>query len=277
VTSLSPQSQSLIAAARGRSGMTADDKTRIRGKLAQRIGGAIAAGSALATSAGAAQATHLSVLSAVAAFTPATVKWVMLFALSGAVGAAAVQVALPRHRAKASVQASNAAIPPKRERLATQPFEPVAMAPASIAPTEHPTAPSPTASPSAAAPAAKTGHLPQKSGASAATNDATGTAETTHSGDDTLARQVSAIRESRAAIRRGDAKTALAALDEFSGEHQGGPLEQEALLARVSALCLAGDTARARLVAARFKARFPDSLQVPRLTHTCAADAARTQ
>ena len=94
--------------------------------------------------------------------------------------------------------------------------------------------------------------------------------------NDALGHQVAAIRESRAALRRGDAPSALAALDRVATGEQG-PLEQEAMLARVSALCLKGDVATARRIADDFIARFSDSLLVAKLRATCAFDSTPSQ
>lgn len=91
--------------------------------------------------------------------------------------------------------------------------------------------------------------------------------------DDGLSSQVAAIREARAAIRRGDGASALVALDTGLPQGQGGPLEQEAILARVSALCLLGNVTAAKHSAEQFLARFPDSLLAPRVRNSCAFGA----
>ncbi len=94
--------------------------------------------------------------------------------------------------------------------------------------------------------------------------------------DDGLASQVAAIREARAAIRRGDGVSALAAIDRGLPQGKTGPLEQEATLVRVSALCLQGDTAAARRTAEQFLARFPNSLLASRIRSSCAFGPATT-
>jgi outer membrane protein assembly factor BamD (BamD/ComL family) len=87
---------------------------------------------------------------------------------------------------------------------------------------------------------------------------------------DHLSRQVTAIREARVAIRGGDARAALAALDRELPEGGAGALAPEAALARVAAYCRLGDIESARRVANRFAAQYPQSPLVVRMRESCA-------
>ena len=89
---------------------------------------------------------------------------------------------------------------------------------------------------------------------------------------DNLSSQVSAIREARAAMRRGEPQAAIAAIDRQFPEGQASTMEPEATLARVAALCRLGDVVTARRVADRFLARFPESPLGARLRGSCAFD-----
>jgi pentatricopeptide repeat protein len=87
---------------------------------------------------------------------------------------------------------------------------------------------------------------------------------------DELSQEVAAIRESRAAIRRGDAKAALDALDRANVA--AGPLDQEVQLAWISAYCLQGNVDKARSLAERLLQRSPDTLLASRVRNSCAFD-----
>jgi hypothetical protein len=89
-------------------------------------------------------------------------------------------------------------------------------------------------------------------------------------GADRLSHQVAAIRAARIAIRNGDARGALAALERDLPEGQAGALAPEADLARVAAYCHLGDVVSARRIASRFVAQYPRSPLVVRMRESCA-------
>lgn len=271
MTDLSRESRALLAAARHRDGMSAADKDRVRNKLTRRIGAGLALGSAVTASATVAEAARAGALATVATWLPAAAKVLGIVAVAGGVTVGAVRVA--HHRAApapAAVNQAPANSPASRElakpnlarevpqlvasaqsESAVQPIEPIAPAVHEVPAVKRETRASNTAA---------TGNEPALQGEVKPV-------------DDGLSRQVAAIREARAAIRRGDGTTALSALDRGLPPGQSGPLEQEAILARVSALCLLGDVATARRTAEQFLARFPDSLLAPRIRNSCAFGA----
>jgi hypothetical protein len=250
MTLLGRESMALIAAGRHTERMTADDKARIRRKLAQRLGSGIAAGAAVATHATIAQATHAALLSTLVTWLPIAAKLTVALAVSGAIGAVSVDAVMSRRGStpagKIAPVVTQANVPARREIGLQQALDNVATLAPDVMPNAVAEVKLPAKSPSETLPS----HL---------------TAPT----DDALGRQVAAIRDARAALRRGDASSALAALDQLAVEGRD-PLEQEALAARVSALCLKGDVNAARRVADHFILRFGDSLLVPQIRATCA-------
>jgi outer membrane protein assembly factor BamD (BamD/ComL family) len=75
--------------------------------------------------------------------------------------------------------------------------------------------------------------------------------------------EVSSLDEARAALRRGDAATALRLLDAHDARFAGGDLAQEAALVRVQTLVSQGDDARAAAAAKRFLQVYPASPYAP--------------
>ncbi|HEY5957287.1 MAG TPA: hypothetical protein VIV60_12065, partial [Polyangiaceae bacterium] len=88
--------------------------------------------------------------------------------------------------------------------------------------------------------------------------------------DNGLTGEIAAIREARAAIRFGNGRAALSALNRNFVAGQSSPLAQEATLVRVSALCLIGDTSAARRTAEQFLASYPESPLCSKIRSTCA-------
>lgn len=89
-----------------------------------------------------------------------------------------------------------------------------------------------------------------------------------------LGREVALVDTAMAALRRGDARGALAAVRTHALETAGaGQLAEDAAAIELEALCLLGDAAvPARLTA--FDTRWPDSAQRVRITRACGPDAA---
>jgi hypothetical protein len=271
---LGRESLALIGAARHGERLHPDDKARIRGKIAQRIGAGVALGSALTAGATAAKAAQLSMLGGLAAWLPISAKVMGIVIVSTAVGVATIRVARPRAPTvpTAANAVHQAAAVPRADAPANSKREQTLALPEVL--------PEPTPRPEPVSPLPDRARL--RAGAPIGTREARNaslpanpldvetSARPPDPANDVLARQVAAIRESRAAIRRGDAQAALAALDRTAIEGQSGPLEQEAMLARVSALCLQGNVVAARGLSERFLTRFPDSLLVQRIRSSCA-------
>ncbi len=270
---LSRESRALLAAARHRDGLSTADKDRIRGKLTRRLGAGLALGSAVTASATVAEAAHTTVMATVAAWLPAAAKVLGVVALAGGVTVGVVHVSHPTARTTAAVApAARNATPARVEPAArTREVPRPALVPDEPAQEVKPEVAQPPAPVREAASSAKreprNPNTPLAAADSQPVNDAVAV-------DDGLSNQVAAIREARAAIRRGDGRAALAAIDRGLPQGQSGPLEQEATLARVSALCLLGDVATARRTAEQFLARFPGSLLASRIRSSCAYGAA---
>jgi len=274
MTELSRESRALLAAARHRDGLSTADKDRIRGKLTRRLGAGLALGSAVTASATVAEAAHTSVMATVASWLPAAAKVLGVVALAGGVTVGVVRVSHPtlhpaaavvtpaaRNAAPAGGPASRTVAPELTEPVTTpeDPAQEIKLEAAQPAPVREPA--------SSAKREPRNPNTPLLATDSQPVNDAVPV-------DDGLSSQVAAIREARAAIRRGDGRAALAAIDRGLTPGQAGPLEQEATLARVSALCLLGDVATARRTAEQFLARFPGSLLASRIRSSCAYGAA---
>jgi hypothetical protein len=263
---LSRESRALIAAARPREGLRAADKHRIRGKITQRLGAGLALGSAVTASATVAEAAHTTFLGTVAAWLPGAAKVVSVVAIAGGVTVGAVHVAQRKAPTLAVVvNAPRAEVPASHENTKSVPAaQPLSESPLALG--EPEVSPAVVREPPAAKREVRMVH------AASIVNEPVAPPEAKPV-DDGLSSQVAAIREARAAIRRGDGASALAALDKGLPQGQGGPLEQEAILARVSALCLLGNVAAAKRAAEQFLARFPDSLLAPRVRNSCAFGA----
>jgi len=264
---LGRESRALIAASRGGDRMSVGDKTRIRGKIARHIGAGAALGSALtasttagAVAGGTAQGTWLL------AALPGVAKALGIVAISTAVGVGTYHAGKPRTPSAQPVTpgiASAMVTAPRQissgEYKATDTVVPAPVrevAPSSGTGTDGVVAIASAAKRRGMEPTAYSEPL------RASGNEA-----------DALSGRVAAIRQVRAALRRGDAATALEILDRSTPSGAVDPLEQEAMLARLSALCLQGSVVAAAQIAQTFIARFPNSLLVQRVRASCAFGA----
>lgn len=96
--------------------------------------------------------------------------------------------------------------------------------------------------------------------------------EPVHNQESSLSAEVESLREIQAFLAAADGTRALAASDRYLAEHHTGTLRDEHLAARVLALCMVGDPARARTAARLFVATSAASPLLPRLAHSCVAD-----
>jgi TolA-binding protein len=80
-----------------------------------------------------------------------------------------------------------------------------------------------------------------------------------------LRMEAEALDAARATLAAGDARRALARLDEFDRRFPHGPLHEEALLLRIEALAREGDRAGAATLADRFLKAYPASVQADRV------------
>jgi len=87
-----------------------------------------------------------------------------------------------------------------------------------------------------------------------------------------LSLEVASLREIQAFLAAGNGASALAASDRYFAEPRTGTLRGEHLAVRVLALCLIGDSVRARAAARLFIATSAASPLMPRLARSCVAD-----
>jgi outer membrane protein assembly factor BamD (BamD/ComL family) len=76
------------------------------------------------------------------------------------------------------------------------------------------------------------------------------------------------------ALRAGNGRLAAALLDQLAEEFPAGALVQERTAARVLADCALGQVERAQSRAARFLARYPNSVHAERVRASCAGNQA---
>ena len=265
---LSRESRALLAAARHGELTSEADRVRIRGKLSRRLAAGLAMGTAVTASATAAEAAHTGVLATVAAWLPGAVKVIGVVAVTGAVSVGVVQVVrTSADSPKAPATVVSSSLQPRLARPAAGAVAAVDApeTPSQVSGLQQEPAPVVQQTPAITAKPAMRGALPPAPVADAPVSD-----DVPNSPGDNLGSQVSAIREARAAIRRGDPQAAIAAIDQQFPEGQASPLEPEATLARISALCRLGNAAAARRVAEQFLARFPESPLAERMRGSCA-------
>jgi len=86
---------------------------------------------------------------------------------------------------------------------------------------------------------------------------------------DPLRAETAALRAAQGALRSGDARRALALLDEQDERFRAGSLQEERAAARVLALCQAYGPEGVRGAAERFEQRFPQSALLARVRSAC--------
>jgi hypothetical protein len=84
-----------------------------------------------------------------------------------------------------------------------------------------------------------------------------------------LTEDIALLQRARQALRAGDPTTALSLLDRPDSGLDVGPLAEEGLLARISALCQLGRTTEAHAASERFLAAWPASPAAKRLPDAC--------
>jgi len=274
---LSRESRALLAEVRRVEHLNPTDKARIHTQLTRRIGAGLALGTALTASATVAEAAHSGALAAVVAWLPAAAKLVSVVALTGAVSVGVVKVA---HIASPSVTASAPAaisvVP------SAMPGAQVGLLPARAIATAAPVDITAAQSEQNAEPGLPQRLVVPNKRLSAAPPPVAPAApaqgaEVPPLAGDHLVNQVAAIRRARAAIRQGDARAAIVALDREFPEGQAGALAPEAALARVGAYCRLGQVQAARHTVDRFSLQFPDSPLIARMRDSCVAEAGQNQ
>ncbi len=90
------------------------------------------------------------------------------------------------------------------------------------------------------------------------------------SGSDTLAEQVSVMRQARQALQAGAPARALALLEGYGARYPGSVLREEELALRALSLCGLGRVAEASRVTERLETLSPRSPQLERVKRSCA-------
>lgn len=285
MTGLSRESRALISGCRELERLSPRDKMRIHGKLSERISAGLALSTVL-TGAASAKAAPAAAMLGWASWFPTAAKIVGVLAMVGASAAGvvvatrsdappsqpSVVTAASAPRAATSRRIAPRAPSPNQTQAEVPSMDPVSTTAASApepALTERALAESATSTPIA------TRNRPIREHATPMPDlqphDTAGAGSSAPVAlDEGIRAQLAAIRQARAAIKRGDGMAALHALSEQFPNGISGPLEQEALLTRVSALCMSGDVAQARGIAQQFLAHFPRSLLAERVRNSCA-------
>jgi len=157
--------------------------------------------------------------------------------------------------------------------LSMQDRAPTPPAPASLPPAEPvvPAAPTASQAPTTTAdstPVVDLGALPSVTGEpprpkTPVTRNAPAASSSAGRAADTLLAEGAVIERARASVRRGDARSALAAIDEHASEFPRGELAEERESLRVRVLVMLGRHDEARVAADRFAQTYPRSLFKP--------------
>ena len=259
MTSLSPQSRSLIDDARPGEDLADGPRDRMKRKLMMNIAAGAAAAGATTAAAKATAGTAASFgLGSLSLLTKVGLSVTFVAAIGVGVGASQMMgddapAAPPQPVAQAPVDDAPAVEPGVAEPSVEEPSvaEPsVAAGPAEEAPAaDQPAAePGPKREQVAAPGAAKQAQRPSSS---------------------SIAAETSLLQRAQRELQSGDPEKALALLDEHNKAHKGGALREERQAARARALCKAGRIAQGRAAAQRFVAEFPRSPQRTRVLSAC--------
>lgn len=298
MTRLTREAQDIVVSGRLGDGLTASDRERIRGKLARRLGAGLAAGAFVHAGSAAAEAARSTWAASFFTWGSVTGKVVSVAAIVMAAGAGFVgapRLGLVHHddprgspsHAAARVNAPRTTpnaiqtLPNPAELLAPESAEPEASE--SAVPTEEVRLTSlegarPAVERNGGSPASSpslTGvQPPRPQTTTVAVEDPPANDARARLGTD-LTHQIVALRQARAAIREGDGKAALGAIDQGLPQGQSSPLEEESTYSRILALCQLGRITEARQQAEGFLTRFPQSPLSARVRNTCGFGVAR--
>jgi hypothetical protein len=256
MTDLSPEAQSILEAGRDLDGAGDLEKARVRRALFAKIaaGGAVLAATSTAaaesgaiasgSTAAAATTTATSAGTFAAVATPLAKILIPLAIVTGGAAGGFVAWRAQRAMAPAPVVAPSSPISPAVAAPVLVPAAP-ALAPA----VEQP------------APASRPAHRPRVVPAARAE---AAVAPVNH-----LAEETALLASANAELRRGDARRALALLDDYDHRYPAGVLREEVLATRVIARCQQSPDRAARRAAEAFLARHPASPLASRVRTSC--------
>jgi len=286
MSKLSPEARALFDAVSDGDGPSDDDRARVRGKLAVRLGAGVAVGTAVGTTV----ASGSAVAGAkVGVFGGLAMKLLAVVAVAGGIGGAtyaATRDDAPALLARGGLVERSAsvgervvresAIDERTADASSPPAASVEPAPAAEKPADpeppphRRVGPAPTDAPPAAAPPsmvpAPASTTPTTVGVAPA---APGTASP--AARDSLSEETALLGEAQAALRQGHGDAALHALDRHSERFRSGALREEGQATRILVLCQLGRVDEARAEAARFLRDAPRSPMAARVRASCAA------
>jgi hypothetical protein len=242
MSDMEPETLGLIEAARGEAGLSPEQHSAGRTRLAKQLG-VVAAGAALET-----VTVGSTAAAAGAAKTTLAVGTLMSKIALGlsVVGVTVAVYAVTR-------EPKRAPSPPNEPAVITNTAPAMQNAPPPVA--EPPSPAEPSIEPTSTAPRA----VVPGSGASAPSSRS----------PDIFAGDAKLLRDVHEAVGTGRAEQALAMLDARRAQGVEGAFAQERAAARVVVLCRLGRTADARADAARFLSAYPKSPLGERVRHTC--------
>lgn len=251
MTSLSPEARALLDAARAHLTPDAAALHRVRTKVAAATGTAAAAGGTALALKLAAVVSAAAIVAGGAALALHDAPAARPPTLALASAPPAGDLAVPRSSTPSHASPSQVA------RASSPPSAP----PSQITHVSSPPSAPPSAPPSPPPPAAT---RPSLSSRSAAPSSAP------HAAGPDLAREVALVDAADAALRRGDARAALASVRLHRAETANrGQLAEDIAAIEIEALCRLGDRVRVEAKLAAFDTRWPSSAQRSRLTTTC--------
>jgi hypothetical protein len=301
MSKLSPEARSLFDAAKGGDGPTADDRTRVRAKLAARLGAGVLVGGAIGSTVAGGTAAAGAKVAGVGAL---ALKLLATVAVVGGLGGGAYAVTRTPAAPPASLE--SAALSTRGAETTDRVLQDIAVAnaePDADADTDTDAdvrtdtgagADARTGAAAAAATATATGGAPASRPRSAsvlpAPNSSTSTSTSSVSSAPTAAPPTAAIGapasvapprspleeetallgEAQAALRQGRTDVALRALDQHGQKFGAGALRDERIGTRILVLCSTGRIDEARAEAARFLRESPRSPMAARVRASCA-------
>jgi hypothetical protein len=292
MSKLEPVDQALLDLAREGHEPTDDDRARVRGQLAGRLGvgaGLALASTTVASASGAAAggiapgftiaAKVLAGLGVVALLGGGSVMYVRATSAGPAPKDAAVssQVthAVPETRANhvpvGVPEAPPSASPPSASSAATTEYRPAPIATASPAVQVPPVSPKTIASPLGRSPAPP---VPPSASALSLASEELRPQPSPPAGallPTTLEAETRLVQAGLAALHDGDAVRALAFFDEHARSYPNGVLAEERDVERIEALCALGRSDAPRVAASAFLRAHPGSPLVQRVRASCAA------
>jgi len=251
MTGLSSESRSLVDAARGGDDPSASDRVRVRAAVLAQVGAVPPAGPGAGQGPGPGAAARGAMLSK-----SGLTKLLVVVAAAAGIGLGGAWMAARNQRSVGAVAAF-----PVAPAIPATPATPASLQ-APAPPAAAPSTPAPAETPARRDP-------PRRRVAAGTPNPAPA-AGTPVDPADAIRAERALLAAAHAALRRGDAAAALAALAEHATRFPHGALAEERSATRVLALCDAGQSGAATIERAGFLDRWPRSVHAARVAAACA-------